>query len=216
MGASIIGWIWEESDRCKLSTGARLTLFALSEHTNIGEHGDWRVFPSQSRIARMVGVKDPKSIRRYMGELVAAGLVTFAHQHDDHGRQLQNLYWLSAPKLLGGEICPTGVGQNALQEGGKMPYKSLNKNPLISKQRSNQFEAWYLSYPKKQSKKAAMKAFMNLKADAVTACLADDLKARYKDTERQYIPLPSTYLNGERWEDELECNTPNNPMANYL
>ena len=135
MGASIIGWIWEEADRCKLSTGARLTLFALSEHTNIGEHGDWRVFPSQSRIARMVGVKDPKSIRRYMGELVAAGLVTFAHQHDDHGRQLQNLYWLSAPKLLGGEICPTGVGQNALQEGGKMPYKSLNSNPLISKGR---------------------------------------------------------------------------------
>lgn len=132
MSASLIGWIWEESDRCKLSTGARLTLFALSEHTNIGEHGDWRVFPSQSRIARMVGVKDPKSIRRYMNELVGSGLVTFAHQHDDHGRQLQNLYWLSAPKLLGGEICPTGVGQNALHEGGKMPYKSLNKNPVIS------------------------------------------------------------------------------------
>jgi len=35
-------------------------------------------------------------------------------------------------------------------------------------------------------------------------CLADDLLTRYKNTERQFIPLPATYLNGERWDDELD------------
>ena len=117
MSASLIGWIWSESDKNKLSVGSRLVLFALSEHTNIGEHGDWRTFPSQSRIARMCGMS-AFTLRKHLKTLVEAELLTIAHQFDDSGRQKQNLYWLNAPKLfeeLGGKKLSGGGERNLLQ-----------------------------------------------------------------------------------------------------
>lgn len=59
---------------------------------------------------------------------------------------------------------------------------------------------------------------MSLKSDALSACLADDLKARYKDTDPKFIPMPSTYLNGERWDDEIDDarKAPSSDKAVYL
>ena len=205
MAGALIGWAWRVSVEKELSTGARLTLMAAQEHSNIGKHGDYRFYPSQARMAKMVGCSDV-TLRKYLKELVDNELLVVAHQYDSDGRQKPNLYWLQAPKLLpeeGERILPPVVKD--LPGEGKESYdKSLNKNPLKNNIRSKQFDAWYSSYPKKQSKKAALKAFMNLKPDALTACLADDLTARYKNTERKFIPLPSTYLNGERWDDEID------------
>ena len=205
MAGALIGWAWRVCVEKELSTGARLTLLAAQEHSNIGKHGDYRLYPSQARMAKMVGCSEV-TLRKYLKELVDNELLVVAHQYDADGRQKPNLYWLQAPKLLpeeGERILPPEV--KILRGEGKESYdKSLNKNPLKNNIRSKQFDAWYSSYPKKQSKKAALKAFMNLKPDALTACLADDLTARYKNTERKFIPLPSTYLNGERWDDEID------------
>ena len=131
MAASLIGWIWQQSIEKDLSTGARLTLFALAEHTNLGEHGDWRVFPSQNRLAAMVGCSD-FTLRKHMKELSDAGVLTYAHQYDDDGRQRSNLYWLMAPKLFseGGKKLSGGGERNLPQEGQETCDKPLNKEPL--------------------------------------------------------------------------------------
>lgn len=127
MAASLLGWIWKQ----EVSATAKLVLFALNEHTNIGEHGDWRVFPSQKRIAKMCGISKPTVIRA-MKELTESGIVVVAHQRDSAGRQLQNLYWLQAPKLIEEEGSNNLTPQlNNDTHGGKESlHKSLNKNPL--------------------------------------------------------------------------------------
>lgn len=127
MSASLLGWIWKQ----ELSSTAKLVLFALNEHTNIGEHGDWRVFPSQERIAKMCGMSD-RTVVRAMKELTEKEIVTVAHQYDKGGRQLPNLYWLQAPKLMseGGRNYDTPQRNNVTHGGDKMSDKSLNKNPL--------------------------------------------------------------------------------------
>ena len=127
MSASLIGWIWRQ----ELSASAKLVLFALNEHTNIGEHGDWRVFPGQERVAKMCGMSK-RSVIRAMQELSEAGVIVVAHQRDDKGRQLQNLYWLQAPKLIEEEGCQNVTPQckNDTPGGDKLSHKSLNKNPL--------------------------------------------------------------------------------------
>lgn len=126
MAASLIGWIWRQ----EVSATAKLVLFALNEHTNISEHGDWRVFPSQNRIANMCGLSK-RSVVRSMQELTEAGVIVVAHQHNSTGRQLQNLYWLQAPKLIEEEGCQnvTHQCQNVTPEGDKLAHKSLYKNP---------------------------------------------------------------------------------------
>jgi hypothetical protein len=35
-------------------------------------------------------------------------------------------------------------------------------------------------------------------------------------TERQFIPHPATWLNGERWEDELETEMPQKKLGGFL
>ena len=127
MSASLIGWIWKQ----EVGATAKLVLFALNEHANIGEHGDWRVFPSQERVAKMCGVSKPTVIKA-MKELTEAGLITVAHQHDSGGRQLQNLYWIQAPKLIEEEGLKNFTPQlrNDTHGGKESLHKSLNRNPL--------------------------------------------------------------------------------------
>lgn len=131
MAASLIGWIWAQSIDLELSTGARLTLFALNEHTSIGAHGDWRVFPGQSRLAKMVGCSE-FTLRKHLKELIDAGLLTVANQFDKSGRQQANLYWLQAPKLVDeeGERNLRPPERNLPHGGQETCDKPFNKNPL--------------------------------------------------------------------------------------
>lgn len=131
MAASLIGWIWAQSMERDLSTGARLTLFALNEHTSIGTHGDWRVFPGQSRLAKMVGCSE-FTLRKHLKELTEAGLLTVANQFDKTGRQQANLYWLQAPKLVDeeGERNLRPPERNVPHGGQETCDKPFNKNPL--------------------------------------------------------------------------------------
>lgn len=69
---------------------------------------------------------------------------------------------------------------------------------------------WNL-YPKKVSRKDAMKAWDKLPFSDRTLAL-EKLPAHVAywsaTTERQFIPYPATWLNGERWHDELEMPAP--------
>lgn len=68
------------------------------------------------------------------------------------------------------------------------------------------FDKFWTEYPRKEDKTKAKKAFIKLHPD--NALVSEMLNALswQKTTEqwrdRRYIPLPTTYLNGRRWEDE--------------
>jgi len=83
-----------------------------------------------------------------------------------------------------------------------------NPNPTPAQQ-EEAFGAFWTAYPNKKAKPAALKAFTKLKPD--TALLDEMLKAiatqkqwaQWQKDNGQYIPMPSTWLNQRRWEDEL-------------
>jgi len=69
-------------------------------------------------------------------------------------------------------------------------------------------EFWEL-YPKRVSKGAARRAWVKARRDAsaveIMAGVARSIfDWRKKRTEKEYVPHPATWLNGCRWEDELE------------
>jgi hypothetical protein len=71
-----------------------------------------------------------------------------------------------------------------------------------SKNDSKIFDTFWYNYPKKTDRKRAVQAFSKL--NAANAKLAtEDCKVRFTGTDKKYIPNPTTYLNGERWNDEL-------------
>lgn len=68
------------------------------------------------------------------------------------------------------------------------------------------FEKFWEQYPNKVNKKKASISFNNLTKTQQRSAV-DDIKTRFKDTDKKYIPHPTTYINGERWEDEKPTNT---------
>lgn len=76
------------------------------------------------------------------------------------------------------------------------------------------FAAFYASYPKKQGRDKAWKAWLKLSPDPeLRAQIAAALEQQrhqpdWRKDRGQFIPLPATWLNGRRWEDELVPETP--------
>ena len=68
------------------------------------------------------------------------------------------------------------------------------------------FDAFWATYPRREAKKDAMKAWAQIGADvdeALQMRILDNLATRPWPRDRRYIPLPATYLRGARYEDEL-------------
>ena len=82
--------------------------------------------------------------------------------------------------------------------------KQLNKNTLCAKD----FQLFWFEYPKKKDKARAEKKFLTLKKDCLPSLMsALRLQKTSEDWTKangQYVPMPSTWLNGKRWEDEVD------------
>ena len=86
--------------------------------------------------------------------------------------------------------------------------KDINKGKNINKDISmteDMFELFWLKYPKKQDKKKAKEKFLRLNSELFeTIMYALDYQTQSKSWKEGYIPYPTTWLNGERWDDEVE------------
>lgn len=82
---------------------------------------------------------------------------------------------------------------------------SSPSNEGSEKDISFDFARWYAAYPRKEGKGQALKAYKAAlkKVDAETLLeAAHDAAKRWESRERRYIPMPASWLNGERWLDE--------------
>lgn len=74
------------------------------------------------------------------------------------------------------------------------------------------FEDFWILYPKKQAKAVAEKAYLKIKPDmALFEKMKKALEAQkasfdWQKESGRYIPLPATWLNGRRWEDEANVD----------
>ena len=70
------------------------------------------------------------------------------------------------------------------------------------------FDAWWAVYPKHEGKQNAIKAFTKIKPDAALLEKMISSVKVWKNSQQwmkdngQFIPMPATWLNGHRWEDE--------------
>lgn len=83
--------------------------------------------------------------------------------------------------------------------GKQIQERSNHKKELKGK--SDDFDAFYIAYPRKVSKANARKAWVknDCKLSEILPALENHKKG-WKDP--QYIPHPATWLNQRRWEDE--------------
>ena len=71
------------------------------------------------------------------------------------------------------------------------------------------FDRFWQAYPKKQKKLDAQRAWQKLNPDPELAKqIIEDVQRRsqthdWRKESGKYVPMPTTYLNGQRWTDEL-------------
>ena len=70
------------------------------------------------------------------------------------------------------------------------------------------FDEWYSLYPSKKARADGEKAWLKLneeqKHKALTAIKVQiEVKHFSGSNGKDFIPLPATWLNGKRWEDEI-------------
>ena len=80
------------------------------------------------------------------------------------------------------------------------------------------FERFWEAYPKKTAKLEAEKAFIKLNVnDGLLDTMLTALEKQSSQWQQvQYIPYPATWLNGKRWNDELEPINTNKLPESYI
>ena len=120
-----------------------------------------------------------------------------------------------SPKGEGGEVEQTALPATTL--GGTQASPAPQKAWASARQKrpalTGAFDRFWGAYPRHQGKEAARKVWAKIRPD--DALLAEMLAAlerqRASDQWRRdggrFIPLPATWLNGRRWEDEEAAPT---------
>lgn len=106
-------------------------------------------------------------------------------------------------KIIIWETSPANLTEQATPDWSDYSNNKETKKDSINS--SEKFEEFWNSYPKKVKKKDAEKKFNNL--SKTKQQLAIDALEKFKQTDqrkRGYIPDPTTYINQERREDEIE------------
>lgn len=191
----------------------KLVLIKLADNaSDIGE-----CWPSYQHIADQCEI-DRSTVRKHIKQLEAQGLLRIENREGPKGNST-NLYFLNL-WAVGQKSTPvgpesTGVGPQPTGGVGPESTRTSHSSEPVNEPKSmgtdsmEGFDQFWKLYPKKKSRKDAAKAWAKLKPNdelrqtVITAlgshCVSEDWA---KDGGR-YIPNAATWLNGERWHDEL-------------
>lgn len=204
-----------------LKPATKIVLYWLADHHN-GE--TLKCYPSIKRLSKVCEMSE-QSVRNQLKELERLGLIQFTPYFCDDGRQTSNNYYLMLKDdgTVGGLEKYERASRNLRGEGTKsvggrvqnfdpnLVRKNLGKETNKSSSDDEvdyYFDQLWSLYPRKVGKGQARKAFKaaSKKKDfyELLPKLMDYVQT-LEGKDKQFIPHLATWLNGERWEDEVEA-----------
>ena len=174
-----------------------------------------RCDPSAETLSRLSGVS-VRHVRRVLAELETSGKL---ERSISQGRK-SNQYKLAVQPGQSDKVEEIEPGQSDRVEEFQPGHtdrqpgqgvtqtmkKGKNNNYCASQNAQMRFDDFWQAYPKKRDKKRSRDIWNRKKLDQHAAQIIQDVAARTHCDQHWrdgYIPNPSTYLNGERWEDEI-------------
>lgn len=111
----------------------------------------------------------------------------------------------------------TNIVNTYIENTNTVNTNSISNIPLISPEEKLEmlFAEFWKAYPRKDDKKRALKKFKAIKnVEKVLPDILADIEIKKKSDQwnengGKYIPMPSTYLNNERWNDEATVTMQN-------
>lgn len=218
MSVQAVSWALEQ--QVVQGPTARLVLICLANYA--GEDGR-NAFPSVKRLSEHTGLSR-KSVQANLRKLEEIGIIEKGDQeiveaHIKRGDRRPTNYNLpikrgvtDAPRDergvdedLNGAYLTTQRGVPATPDPSGSVIEEPSHTRPDKQSLDDEFETWYSEYPRHQDKGHARKAYKAARKKAGAKILleaARQASIKYRDTEKRYVPLPATWLNGERWLDE--------------
>lgn len=217
MSIKAMQWAWSQETK---SSGERLVLLALADHA--GEDGE--CWPSTGRIADKCAMHE-RTVRHHIDSLDERGVIS---KHERRRRKDGTLgTWLYILNLdqrvpvASGDSQPVATCDRTT--GDPLPvvhrvpmpaHEPSLLNPheptVICVPESDDFDLFWNQYPRKTSKSKAVTRWRNMTREEKRRALeALPLHVAYwhdRSTDAEFIPHPSTWLNGKRWEDVLKSD----------
>lgn len=211
MSVDATRWAW--SVHVEKST-ERLVLLSLADRAN----EDNECYPSMQRVTNDT-MLDIKTVKKVISDLIQKGLILDTGERKGFTQKVRVLRLIGVdcredkqtqkrndskngmnPNLPTNE--PKIGSNNEPKIGSQNLKENLTKN---LKNNSDFFDSFWQEYPNKTAKQAAIKAWSKLKLnDALFNTIIDALKKQKPHFKTGFIPHASTWLNGKRWEDEVQ------------
>ena len=188
-----------------LKPAAKIVLYWLADHHN-GETG--ACFPSLKTLEDECEM-NRSTIIRHLDALEESGLIERERRERANGSQTSTSYILNLTPVAerNTPCCKTQQAPVAKRDPHNLGNINLGKELIAT---LDHFEDFWAAYPRKigkgNARKAFEKAMKRASVDEIAAGLNRQLPA-LSSKEQQYIPHASTWLNGERWNDEPDTNT---------
>jgi hypothetical protein len=186
------------------------------------DHKTYKCDPSIRRIARLACIS-PNTVRAGLSRLAEKGFVKIKRRHEPGKKEsdcheftlvgvVQKLNHLD---MCGGSKIEVQVVQNLSRGGSKIEPEVLS-NEVLSNEvntppnpqggNSDHFDEFWKAYPRHSDKKKAIRAWKKLRpSDELRQLILASIEQHKKTRQWKdgIIPHASTFLNGERWEDEV-------------
>ena len=163
-------------------------------------------FPGRKRLAEVtrLGIK---TIDRAKSELLEAGAMCWTRRHGENGDWTSNLYHVHWESSLACTVFDATSGQKGITgrvKNDPLTYTQINLDP--PKEYIDRFEEFWNVYPKKVARKKAHEAWKRVTRKHNRQMLIEAAQAYRDDPNRdpEFTLNPTTWLNQERWEDEVE------------
>lgn len=182
----------------------------------LGNYADenGQCYPSHRHIANKIGLKDTKGIQQTIKLFEQMGYLQIQHRKKEDGGFTSNKYTLTIPKGVSTPNPESKVSERvSTPDNTKEETKTNIWGGINSEGAGNSFIKFWLYYPRKVGKANTQKIFAKkccLKTSEVShrqlvkAVRIFAKECEINNTESQYVPHPSTWLNQERYWDYLD------------
>ena len=166
---------------------------------------------SKKLLDRLVGVSGFCEFMQSVGWMIDGdGIISLPNFDRHNGKTAKNRV-LTAKRVANHKV-KTNAETNAPIVSGALPKeeKRREENKALKESIDEAFSKFWRLYPKKVSKKDAAKAWAKVKPDlfpVIMQALANQISSDgWARDDGKYIPNAATWLNAERWEDEVTPN----------
>jgi len=164
-------------------------------------------YPSYARIIHETGLSR-MTVSRYLERLEQEGWIARNRGHKGKNTEYTACFPASITERLVSEGVSTSITESktSIRE-----VHELNNNKQSINNIYITFDKFWSIYPKKVGKADAEKRWNRAKiTDDIFNLIANHLSIAYLTTEKKFIPNPSTYINQQRWNDEVITNDQKN------